>query len=330
MALDDTYNVTHPGQTGATGAIDAQHIEQYTGKVQSTIARKSALTGFVTMQPVRGTSVLQDFGVGESTLQKVVPGANLDGTVNKFGKQTLTVDTLVAARSHFPLLETFQTSYDSRMEVGLEHGKKIAKFNDQAFFIQALKTALKTDTTLTGLSGAGHFGGSLETMAASGDMLDPSKLYSAIANLFVKMEDKDVDPSSDDIILAVRPAQFYALLQNEQLINTNYVTANGTSVEAFLLKTYGVPVVRSNNFPGGQNITGHLLSNAANSNAYDGDFTKAVAVAFSPMALLAGETIPLTSDVHWNADYLHWVVQSYLSFGVGPRRAEMAGAIYIP
>lgn len=330
MALDDTFNVTHPGQIGATGAVDATHIEEYTGEVEGTIARKSALTGFVKLRTVRGTSVITNFAVGSSTLQKVTPGASPDGTVNKFGKNTLTVDTLVLARSVFPLLETFQTSYDSRMEVGQEHGKTIAKFYDQSFFIQAIKTAQLTDTKFSGVSGAGHFGGNQSTFAGSSDYLDPAKLYAQIADLFTSMENKDVDPRTDDVMIVVKPREFYTLMQNEMLINTNYVTSNGTSIDAFLLKTYGCPVVSSNNMPGGSVISGHLLSNTDNSNAYDGDFTKVVAVAFSPRALLAGATIPLTTGVFWDDRYKHWYVDAWLSYGVGPNRAEFAGVLLNP
>jgi hypothetical protein len=330
MALESTTNFTRPGQDGGTGAIDALHIEEYTGVVEQTIARKSALEGFVTARSVKGTSVITNFAVGESTLQKLVPGVTPDGTESKFGKNSLTVDTVILARNIFPLLETWQTSYDARAEVGQEHGKKIAKFRDQAYFIQALKTALLTSARHAGVDGAGHSGGSQVTMAGSSDNLDPAKLYGYIADLFVKMEEKDVDPRTDDVMIAVKPAEFYTLLQNEQLINTQYKTSNGTSIDAFLLKTWGVPVISSNNFPGGSNISGHLLSNSDNGNAYDGDFTKAVAVAFSPRALLAGETIPLTTDVFWDQKSKHWFVDAYLAFAAGPNRAEFAGAIYKP
>jgi len=330
MALESTTNIVRPGQIGATGAINALHIEEYTGVVESTIARKSALEGFVPRRVVKGTSIISNYAIGESTLQKVTPGVKPDGTVNKVGKNTLTVDTLVLARSMFPLLETWQVSYDARKETGMEHGKKIAKLVDQSFFIQALKTGLLTAPKHSGVSGAGHFGGSQVTMTASGDNTDPAKLFAYIADMFVQMENKDVDPRTDDVIIAVKPAEFYTLLQNEQLINTQYKTSEGTSIEAHVLKTYGVPVISSNNFPGGSNISGHLLSNSDNGNAFDGDFTKAVAVAFSPRALLAGETIPLTTAVYYSEEWKHWFVDAHLSFGVGPNRPEFAGVIYKP
>lgn len=329
MPLDDTYAIVRPGQSNQTGAVNALHLEEYTGVVESTIDRKSVLKGMIPIRPVRNTSVITNFAVGESTLQKATPGVTPDGTGTDFAKRTLTIDTVILARSVLPLLETFQTSYDSRKEIGMEHGKKIAKFYDQSFFIQAIKAALFTESTYkgSGASGkpAGHFGGSQQTLAAGGDALDPAKLYAAVANLFVKMEEKDVDPRTDDVMIALRPAEFYTLLQNEQLIDGTYKTSEGTSIQAHMLKAYGVPVVASNNFPSGQVISGHLLGTN-----YDGDFSKVVVAAFSPRALLAGETIPLTTDVFWDKVTKSWFVDAHLSYGVTPNRAEFSGVILKP
>ena len=334
MALDDSYAIVRPGQSNQSGSVSALHLEEFTGMVESTIERKSALKGMIPIRPVKGTSVITNFAVGASTLQKATPGSPIDGTGTDFAKRTLTVDTVVLARAVLPLLETFQTSYDARKEIGMEHGKKIAKFTDQSFFIQAIKAALFTESTYkgSGASGkpAGHSGGSQQTLAVAGDALDPAKLYAAVANLFVKMEEKDVDPRTDDVVIALRPAEFYTLLQNEQLIDGTYKTAEGTSIQAHMLKAYGVPVVSSTNFPAGQTITGHLLSNANNSDAYDGDFSKVVACAFSPRALLAGETIPLTTDVFWDKVTKQWFVDAHMAYGVTPNRAEFAGVILKP
>ena len=329
MALDDSYAIVRPGQSNQSGSVSALHLEEFTGVVESTIERKSVLKGWIPVRPVKGTSTITNFAVGESTLQKATPGAPIDGTGTDFAKRTLTIDTVILARAVLPLLETFQTSYDSRKEIGMEHGKKIAKFHDQSFFIQAIKAALFTESTYknSGAAGkpAGHFGGSQQTLALAGDALDPAKLYAAVANLFVKLEEKDVDPRTDDVMIALRPAEFYTLLQNEQLIDGTYKTSEGTSIQGHLLKAYGVPVTSSTNFPGGSNITGHLLGSA-----YDGDFSKVVASVFSPRALLAGETIPLTTDVFYDKVTKQWFVDAHLSYGVTPNRAEFAGVILKP
>ncbi len=318
-----------PNQQLGTGDNLALIIEEYSGIVEGTIQRKSALDGFVPMKRVVGTSTLTNDAIGEAVLGKVTPGTMPDGAVSSFSKNSVTIDTLIYARNTLPLLDSFQTRYDVRKELGVEHGKKIAKFRDQALFIQAAKAAAASVSPYGAV--AGWVGsGSTVTLAASADRSDPAKLYAALAALFTQMEQKDVDVRSEDVILALTPADFYTLQQAEQLVNANYLTAEGNKLQdVVMLKAFGVPVVSTNNLPQSV-ISGHLLSNSRNSNAYDGDFSKLVALAFSARALLAGETIPLTSDVFYDKLTKQWFVDSHLSFGVTANRAEYAGQIVLP
>lgn len=329
MALDDTFTVTRPNQSLGAGDELALVVEQFTGIVQGTIDRKSKAAPFVDIHPVRGTSTITNEGIGESTLQVVTPGTTPDGTSqNQAAKISLTVDTLVLARTTLPLLDSFQKSYPFMAKVGQEHGKKIAKFTDQAFFIQAAKAAALGASAYGALPG--HLGGSTKTLAAAGDATDPAALYAGLSDLFAQMEEKDVDPATDDVMVALRPAAFYAMLDAEQIVNGTYVTSKGTVMENVkMLKAFGVPVVSSNNVPN-TNIVAHSLSNARNSNAYNADFTKLVAVAFSGDALLAGETIPLTTAVWYSEERKLWFIDAHLSFAVTPDRAEYAGRIVLP
>ncbi|GEM_PF-2973240 len=325
-------NITRPGQLDQTGDINATAVTEYNQAVEHTIARKSKLHGFVPVRPVRGTNKIGSFAFGESTVQKLVVGEAPPATKNDVGKNTLTVDTVVLQRHMVPLLEDFQTSYDTRTELGVEDGRAMAKFMDQSYFIQAAKIAQVTNSTYSSVSGkpAGFKGGSVKALSAAGDKTDPAKLMAAIRDLFVTMEGKDVVPAEDDVMLCFRPEQFYILQDAEQIINGTYLTANGTKLENIpIFKAYGCPVTSSNNVPNTV-ISGHHLSNADNGNAYDGDFTKLVGIAMAPKALLAGETIPLTSKVWWSDLYKMWVIDSHVAYGVTGDRAEYAGAILLP
>lgn len=330
----NSATVTFPNSKNGVDTTQADKlalvIEEFTGMVEGTINRKSILADHIPVRQVKGTATFTNHAVGKSTLQKVVPGVALDGIKSDFSKNQVTVDTTIAAREFFPILDVFQTQMDTRREVATEQGKEIAKFKDQAFLIQALKAARLTDSAYAaGSAGkpAGHYGGSRTTLATLADAQDPAKLYAALTDTLVKMENKDVDPRSDDVVIVVRPAFYNTLIQAEQLVNTQYVTATGNKVnDGWVLKTAGVPVFSSNNLPN-TNITGHFLSNAFNGNAYDGDFTKTVAAIFSPRAIMAGETIPVTSDVFFDKLMLAWCVHSYLAFAVGPNRAEYAAEV---
>lgn len=323
MALPDySTGLTRPNQQNGAGALDALMIEEFTGMVESTIARRSVTEGFVPVRSVKGTSTVTNFNIGESTLGKVVPGVTPEGTPSKLSKNSVTIDTLIYARAHLALLETFQSQFDVRKEIASEHGKKIAKFKDQAFLIQGIKAALAA-TSPYGAT-PGFSGGSQHTLALAGDINDPAKMYSAFARLFTLIEAKDVDPVADGLGIFVRPDVYYTLIESEHVINGEYLTADGTKVEAKMFKAWGVPVMSTNNLPRSV-VSGHLLGTD-----YDGDFSKVAALVMSPKAILAGENIPLTGDVFYDNLSKQWFADAHLAFAATPNRSEYAGAILLP
>lgn len=337
MALDPITEITWGNAQNNVDTTEAQRralaIEEFNGMVEATIARRSVVEGFIPIRTVTGTDTISTHAVGGSQLQKVVPGEALPGISSDFSKKTLTIDTLVAAREFFPVLQDLFTNTDRKREVAEEQGKEIAKFRDAAFLIQAIKAARATESAYAAGSAGkprGHFGGNQQVLAAAADALDPDKLYLALTELFVKFRFKDVDPALDDVMVVVRPDVYNTLAHAEHLINMNYSTSTGRVLQdQAILKAVGCPVYSSNNLPNGV-ITGHMLSTATNQNAYDGDFTKVVAAAFSPRALLAGETIPVTSDIWYSKMYKSHVVDSHLAFGVTTNRHEYAGVIELP
>ena len=310
-----------PNQSNGAGATDALNITEFTGIVEGTIQRFSVTDPYVNYRPVRGTNSLTNQGIGKATLQKATVGTSPDGTTVDHSKIQVTVDTLILSRTFLPLLETFQTNYDVRSEIGLEQGKEIAKFKDQAMLIQATKAS---QLTTSPYGSAGHAGGTQITMAAAGDNNDPAKLYSKLAKMFEGMQLKDVDPINDGIGLFLSPVEYYVLTQSEFVVNGEYITAEGNSVKAKMLNTFGVPVICTNNIPR-SNITAHLLGSA-----FNGNFTKLVATAFSMRALLAGSTIELESDIWFDKMSKQHVVDSHLSFSATPNRPEYAASLWLP
>lgn len=343
MAIDFGYDsgvLTRPGQVLQPAGVQnrqighapdgtnpaANYIEEYSGIVEGTIARESIMTGFVPTISVRGTDTVSKFRIGEATLQKLVPGEAPKGTVVQANKAKVTVDTVVLARNTIPMLDDFQNSYNARREVAVEHGKKIAKFRDQALLIQAIKSARISNTSNAAGYPAGWNPGSKFTFAAANDEKDPAKVLQAFAELFTMIEEKDIDPIAAGMMAVVKPAAYYTLLQNDAIIDREYIMSDGTNIKTKALAAYGVPVRVSNNLPTAK-VENHFLSNAGNGDAYDGDFSKVYAAVFSPRAVLAGETIALTSKVWFDDNTKVWNVDDWLSFGATTDNPAFAGVI---
>jgi hypothetical protein len=307
-----------------TGTVNPLHLEEYGGEVESQMIKTSIMRKFINVKPVKGTDTITNDRIGSTDLQAVSPGTRPTPGQVDFDNVSVKVDTIILARNNVHLLDDFQAHYDVRSELGKDHGKIIGKFFDESILIQGMKAA-RVDPLTTRLP-EGWYGGQVETMAAAGDELDPDKLQRKIEDLCQHIEEKDIE--LEGAALFVAPPQFYTLLRNDKLINTDYSLGNGDYANGTVLRSCGIPIIKTNRMQQ-EALSPHMLSNAGNNSAYDvsADEAKQIAVLIMPKALLSGETIPLTSKVYYSDVELQWFIDSYLAFGATPNRAEHAGVI---
>lgn len=327
---ESTGNITNSGHRLGqdTGKVNPLHIDQYGGAVESQFVKSSIMREYFTLKRIVGTDTVTNDRIGKTSLQAVVEGVRPSSAAPTFDNISVKVDTVVLARSNVALLHDFQAHYDVRAAVGMEHGKEIGKFFDEAFLIQGIKAAMITVGTGAGETPApdGFQSGTVITLAAISDENDPDKLQRAVEDACASIEKKDVD--LDGAVMFVPVDQYYVLLRNDKLISGDYSTGNGDYAQGTVLRSNGVRIVKTNRIPSAAKAN-HFLSNGGNGNAYDVSAAeaKAVAVILMPKALLAGETIPLTSDVYYDKPELQWFIDSYLAFGVTPNRPEVAAVV---
>ena len=304
-------------------------IEEYGGEVESQFAKSSIMRQYVKIRPVRNTDTIVNNRVGKTTLKKLIPGVRPPSDSTPFGKVTLTVDTVVLARDTRSLLNEFQTHFSARAELGQDHGKEIGKFFDQAFIIMGIKGSLAAAPVLgDGSPEKQSIGAGKNTVLASaGDEDDPDKLATAITNIIVAMEEEEIPV--EELVVFVRPTRFQTLLNNNKLLSRDFAAGNGDFAKGMIYEINGARIVKTARIPEAA-ITGHHLSNAENGYAYDlsAPQAKAVAVILHPKSLMAGETIPLTSDVWFSKEEKTWFIDSFLAFGVTVNRPDTCGAVF--
>jgi hypothetical protein len=308
-------------------------MEQYGGEVESQFKKTSIMRQYAKVRPVRGTNVITNNRVGRTTLKALTAGVRPPAETTPFGKVSLTVDTVVLARDNRAMLNEFQTHFDARMELAQDHGKEIGFFFDQAFIIMGIKGSKAAAPTLgDGTASKQSIGaGKNVELTTIGDESDPDKLYDAIKGIIVSMEEEEIPV--EELVVFVRPTEFGTLHDNNKLTSSDYSSDNGDYAKATLYKIYGARIVKTARIPT-QAIENHFLSNADNGNAYDVSGTgskadaKAVAVILHPKSLMAGETIPLTSDVWFNREEKQWFIDSFLAFGVTVNRPDCCGAVF--
>jgi hypothetical protein len=300
-------------------------LEEYGGEVESQFAKASMMRNFVRVRPVRGTDTISNNRTGRTELTALVPGVRPDANSTGFGKVSLTVDTVILARDNRSMLNEFQTHFDARMELAKDHGKEIGKFFDEAFIIQAIKGSHQAAPSFTGANSAFGAGKAVE-LAQAGDEDDPDLLAAAIIDIIVQMEEEDIPV--DELIVFVRPEKFQVLLNNDKLMSRDFAAGNGDYAKGIIHEINGARIEKTARIPQAA-IVAHKLSNAGNGNAYNltAEEADAVAVILHPKSLLAGETIPLTSDIWFNKEEKQWFIDSFLAFGVTVNRPDVCGTV---
>lgn len=298
-------------------------LDEYGGEVESQFAKSSMMREFVRVRPVKGTDTVVNNRVGRTQLIALVPGVRPAANATGFGKVALTVDTVIIARDNRSMLNELQTHFDARMELAQDHGKELGKFFDQAFIIQAIKGSHQAAPS--GLNSAIGAGKAIELLAP-GDELDPDKLAGAIEDIIVQMEEEEIPV--EELVVMVRPASYKVLRDNDKLLSRDFAAGNGDYAKGLIYEINGARIVKSARIPTAA-ITGHKLSNANNGNAYDltAEEADAVAVILHPKSLLAGETIPLTSDIWFDRIEKQWFIDSFLAFGVTVSRPDVCGTV---
>jgi len=311
-------------------------IEEYGGVVDAQIAKRSIMRQFVSMHSIRGTDTKTVRRMGDTTLQ-AVNDANAGGrpasTNRNFDRAQVVVDTIVLARDKRTLLNEFQTDFSARREIGMDHGKTIAKFFDAALLNMGIKSALLNVTAgvaagIKGIQGrdlGDAFKSGYHTeLAAAGDELDPDALYTAFEKVIVDMQENDVD--TDETALFLRPRQHAVLLNNDKLVSRDFSRDNGDFADGTIKTLMGVPLVSTARLAD-TNIDMSILGNGTEY-VLAGIELDSVGLVMHPNSILGGETLPLTSDVHYEKLELSWFIDSYLAFGAAPRRPDQTGAVF--
>lgn len=336
MAGTQANNLTNPA-VSASGGVDNNLIERFTGIIHEQMLRREQIVSHFRVQDVVGTNQVTNKSVGDTQLQKLVPGQEPQSKGTEMDNHSLVVDTVILARNTMAMLHMVQSDIQVQQRLANNHVKKLIQLQDETLFTQILYGTL-TDEEEGGSGGrvSGHDGGNLVELDAALDELDPVKYLRAVERLVLKMNEKEVDNA--EMVLATPWKQFYVLMDNEKLTNGDYVPggagANGSVVSGWILKAYNFPIVPTNRIRQvahtGVDGDHHELSHAQNGYRYDTKATIAgcVGILFGMDALLVGRTMGVESDMYFNKRLKTNFIDTWFSFGAIADRYEYCGAIY--
>lgn len=214
------------------------------------------------------------------------PGQPLVGSQNvKHNERIVNIDDFLVSDIFVPSIDELKNHYDIRAEYTKQMGAALARAFDKKT-IQVSILAARAAATVEG----GHGGSILKNVdvAASAALLT-ELLYKA-AQTF---DEKDI-PEGDRYCI-LKPAQYYLLLTNKDLLNKDYSSVSGDFAQARIQTAANIDIIKSNNLP-----TAVVASITGENNDYGGDFTNTVASVFHRSAIgtvkLSDLSISKTAD----------------------------------
>lgn len=340
MAVQDiSANLMYPmAQNGSTDKFSLT-IEKFEGTVHETMQKASILDGVYDFKPLIGTDTMSNAVMGNPTLQAVSPGVEPAGKDIKVGKMIVQVKTPIIARVTTPMLHDVQSHLDVRGKTPANFGKRIAKSIDEVLFVQIVKSALYDHpaapaggaNTAEGSGGILPQGSTLE-LTAAGDELDTAKLTSAIYSVNQALAEKDIEQTDGYLYMA--PAQYFTLLKNKDLLNTDFNKMNGSYAHAAIDVASGMPVLMTNRISQALDTVASPAFADSTAALYGADYetslaeSDAVALFATPDSIMVAQSIPMTADVYWDKRLLTWFIDAYLAIGAAPDRTDVNGGIF--
>lgn len=315
----------------ASGLVDSLLIEKFTGKVHEQYLKGENLKAYFVTETVVGTNMVSNKYIGDTELQVMIPGQEAEGKPSSYDKNALVVDTAIIARNIVAHIHDVQNDIEGqKSKLATSQVKQLKKLEDQMIVQQLLYGVISnTQAVRTTPRVSGH-GFSIKVTISDAQAADPDSLLAAIEYAMELQTLQEVEIS--DMVAMMPWTSFNCLSDAERLINRDYTTVSDVKMSGFALKTHNIPVVPSNRFPVKVNTADDrsLLSAASNDFRYDAtaEMLKAVAVIFTPDALLVGNTITLESDIFWDKKTKAYFIDSWYAQGAIPDRWEAASAIF--
>lgn len=257
---------------GTWAQENANFLEVFSGEVltafeTATIFKELHRTRTITHGKSAAFPVL-----GKTTARYHTPGEPILGSNNpKIGQRVINIDDLLIADIFIYDLEDAKLHFDVRKEYSHQLGVSLAQRFDEKIarlgYLAARATATTTD----------HHGGT--KLSHANAATDPNELRKLIFKAAETFDEKDVP--EDDRHVVFKPAQYYMMVQDTNLLNKDWGGAGALST-ATLPRIANIAVHKSNNLPNGKNITQAIKGE---NNPYTGDFTKSVALVMNKQAV---------------------------------------------
>lgn len=313
--------VSRLGQAGLQGAVDALFLKIFAGEVLTAFERANIMQGRHRVRTISHGKSASFPIVGGVEARYHTPGAEITGQKVEHNERIITIDQLLIADTFIASIDEAMNHYDVRSIYSTEIGRKLAYTMDRNVIIEFIKAARASSilTTKPNLGGAQVENDLFKIDATAGAKDVKEKAAALAAGLFEAaqiLDEKDV-PKEGRFAL-FRPAEYYALVQNTDVINRDWGGA-GIYSDGKVWRVAGIEIIETNNIV----KTDTTQANDPDYNPYHNvDATQTVGIVATPDAVGTVKLMDLAMESGWDMRRQGTLILAKYACGHGVLRPE--------
>lgn len=227
------------GQANLSGDTSALFLKVFSGEVMSTFAAKTVMKEKTRIRSIKNGKSAQFPAIGKTNAEYHTPGNEILGNAIKHDEKVITIDDLLIANTFISNIDEAKNHYEVRSEYSRQMGDALAQTYDRNLLSMAVKAARDPSGLGAGVADQGN--ASSENIGATPTT---AQIVTAIYDAAAVMDTRNV-PETDRFVI-VSPAVYYALVQEDKLINRDF-GENGSYSKGAVFNVAGMTIVKSNN-----------------------------------------------------------------------------------
>lgn len=317
MKMADAYNVSRLGQINQSGDDKALFLKVFAGEVLTAFKRENALMDKHLVRTIKHGKSAQFPVTGKIGAEYHVPGNEITGLKVNHAEKVITIDDLLISHAFIARIDEAMNHYDVRSIYSTEMGRKLANEMDKNIFAEIIKAARTTVPTVSdGYPGTVIYNDKFIVDGGVAGATDVAEKADALAEaIFQAAQALDEKDAPKERYCFLRPAEYYALVQDTKAINRDWGGA-GSYSDGNVLRIAGVNVLMSNNIP---------RTDTTSLNPFHGvDATKTIGVVFTREAVGTVKLLDLAMESEYLVERQGTLMVAKYAVGHGVLRPECA------
>ena len=307
-------NPSRVGQSGLTGATDALFLKVFSGEVMSTFNSQTVMKEKTRIRSINNGKSAQFPAIAKTIAEYHTAGAEILGNNIEHAEKVITIDDLLIANTFISRIDEAKNHYDVRAEYSKQMGQALAQTYDRNLLSMAVKAARDPSGIGAGVAGQGS-----ASSVALGVTPTTTQLVTAVYDAAATMDTANVP--EDDRFVIVSPSTFYALVQEDKLINRDF-GSNGSYSDGTIMRVAGMQIVKSNNLVIDHTAAGVVASfpDYASKYTVNGSDTKALII--QKQALGTVQLMDMATEMEYDIRRQGTLAVSKIAVGHGVLRPE--------